>query len=414
MTFRKGFVLAVVVITLAIVATAFNQIVETNEAGNVQVKQAAITGTLSCKLGPGMWWQLFGTIHTYKEASTFHFSVNSNSGDGPLPTRFADATKADVSGTVRVLLPVTDCESLIHIHRKFKSFKGVMNRLVEPAMRKALFHAGPHMTAAESYASRRGEFATLSEDQLINGVIKTNKVMTEKVDPLTGKTVAIETVEPKTCDDDNGETCIAGLQRDRGVFREFNIKLTNFVIDGITYPDAVLNQIETQRAARMNIITKEAEAKEADARAKKAEAEARAQVAETRAIEEVAKTEMIVRAEAAKEQAILQAEQVRDVAKLEKEAAEFEKKKQILLGEGEATRKRLVMQADGALQQKLDAWVKAQEAYAAALGKAQPGALVPTLMMGAGNGGGNAGDLIELLKAKTARDLALDLGVRKK
>lgn len=414
MTVKQGVILAVTVIALAIVGVMFNEIVETNEAGNVQVKQAAVSGTLSCKLNPGMWMQLFGAIHTYKEATTYHFSANSSRGDSSLPTRFSDATRAQVSGTVRVLLPVTDCAALTHIHRKFKSFDGVMQRLVEPAMRKSLFHAGPHMTAAESYAERRGEFATLAEDQLINGVIKVDKTEVDTVDPITGAKTTIKIVTPRKCPEENGTNCVNGFERDSGVFREFGISLTNFVIDGIKYPDNVLAQIEAQRKARMNIITQEAEAKEAEARAKKAVSEAEAAVAETRAQEEIEKTQRIVKAEADKAEAVLQAEKVRDVAKLEKDAAEFEKKKQILLGEGEAARKRLVMQADGALEKKLDAWVKAQQAYADALGKARPGALVPSLMMGGNTGGGNAGDLIELLKAKTAKDLALDLGVRGK
>ena len=161
----------------------------------------------------------------------------------------------------------------------------------------------------------------------------------------------------------------------------------------------------------MDIITQEAEAKQAEARAKKAKSEAEAAIEETRAKEEVAKTEKIVKAEAEKAEAVLQAEKVKAVAKLEKEAAEFEKQKQVLLGEGEATRKRLVMQADGALEKKLEAWVKAQQFYADALGKAQPGALVPSLQMGAANGS-SAQNFIDLFTAKAARDLSLDLKVK--
>jgi len=370
MSVQKIVIYSVSGVLFLLFAVMSGQVIETNDAGNVQIKQAAVSGELSCKLNPGMYFQNFGAIHTYKEASTFHFSANSERGDGSLPTRFSDATKASVSGSVRVMLPVTNCEQMVKIHRKFRSFHNVMKNLVEPAMRKALFNSGPHMTADESYASRRGEFAALAEDQLIHGVIKTDKAITTRINPLTDEKQEVIIVTSRKCDNENGTSCVNGFQRDLGVFSEFGIGLTNFVIDGIAYPDAVLKQIETQRAARMNIITKEAEAKEADARAKKAEAESRAKVAETRATEEVAKTQMIVRAEASKAQAVLDAEKIKEVAKLEKEAAEFEKKKQILLGEGEATRKRLVMQADGALQQKLEALVKINANYADALSKA--------------------------------------------
>ena len=407
---RVGVLVAALVVFLLVIVFS-NQVVETNEAGNVQIRQMIVSGTLDCKLESGMWGQYFSSIHTYKEAETFHFNTDADS----LPTRFADATKAQVSGTVRVLLPVTDCAALTLIHRKFKSFAGLMDKLVEPAMRKALFHSGPHMTAAESYAERRGEFASLAEDQLMNGVIKVDKVQEKTVDPITGQATTITKARPRECKEENGTTCVNGFERDIGVFREFNISLTNFVIDGIKYPKKVLAQIETQRSARMNIITKKAEAQEADARAQKAEAEARAKVAETRAEEEVQKTQRVVRAEADKAEAVLQAEKVKEVAKLEKEAAEFEKKRQILLGEGEATRKRLVMQADGALEKKLEALVKINARYADALSKAQPGALVPALQMGA-SGGGNGGalDLVNLLTAKAAKDLSTDLGVKRK
>lgn len=402
------------VVALLVTVIFAGSLFETNEAGNVQIKQAAITGQLTCKLDPGTYPQLFGTIHTYKEASTFHFSANSERGDGSLPTRFSDATKAQVSGTVRVLLPVDDCESLIRIHRKFKSFDGVMTKLVEPAMRKALFNSGPHMTAAESYAERRGEFATLAEDQLMNGVIVVDQTERETVDALTGQKKLVRVVTPRVCEEEDEAGCVGGFERQIGVFREFNIKLTNFVIDGLAYPQNVLAQIEAQRQARMDIITQQAEAQQAEARAKKAAAEAEAAIAETRAKEEIAKTQRIVKAEADKAEAVLQAEKVKDVAKLEKEAAEFEKQRQILLGEGEATRKRLVMNADGALDKKLAAWVEAQKAYASALSKAQPGALVPSVQMGSNSTGSSANQFIDLWTVKAAKDLSLDMKVKAK
>jgi hypothetical protein len=267
------------------------------------------------------------------------------------------------------------------------------------------------MTAAESYAERRAEFAELVSEQLVNGVIKVDKTKVEITDEITGEKREGWEITKLTCPEDDGLRCVNGLQRDPSVFREFGITLTNFVIDEITYPDAVLQQIERQRKARMDIITQQAEAKQAEARAKKAAAEAEAAIAETRAKEEIQKTQRIVKAEADKAEAVLQAEKVKEVAKLEKEAAEFEKKKQILLGEGEATRKRLVMQADGALTQKLEALVSINAKYAEALSKASPGSLVPSLSMGGSNSGG-ALDLINLLTAQAARQLSVDTNIK--
>lgn len=413
-SFKKIAVIVVVVMALIVITLFSSHIVETNNAGYMQVKQAAWTGTLTCKIEPGLYFQNFGDIRTYEEASTFYFTADNEMGeqrDQSLQTQFYDGAKARVSGSVRVLLPNDNCESMIEIHKKFKSMEGVMDRLVLPAMRKALFASGPHMTAAESYAERRNEFAALIEDQLLYGVIATEKEPTNIVDPITGEEKTVYMVKKVTCDRDDVK-CVGGFERkQKSVFHEFNISLTNFVVDDVVYSKQVLEQIERQRKARMDIITQEAEARQAEARAKKAKSEAEAAIEETRAKEEVEKTQRIVKAEADKAESVLQAQKKRDVAKLDKEAAEFEKQREILLGEGEATRKRLVMQADGALKQKLEAWTDAQKAWADAYSKRNVPSTVFGGSSGSGHGDSDVQKFLQLMSVKAARDLSLDMGV---
>lgn len=402
-----------IVILAIIFFASMGGLVETNSAGYLQVKQAAITGTLTCRLEPGMYGQMFGDIHTYPEATTFFFTADHETGekrDQSLPTRFNDGAEGRISGSVRIILP-TNCEDLVKLHRKFKSARGVEEKLILPAVRKALFNTGPHMSAAESYAARRGEFATLVEDQLVNGTILVAQKQEQMPDPITGEPRKVWVVVKKSCSDSKNKSCINGYWRDPSAFREFGVHITNLVVDKINYSKSVIDQIETQRKARMDIITQEAQAKQAEARAAKAQAEAKAKIAETRAIEEVAKTKRVVKAEADKAEAILQAQKKKEVAKLEMEAADMEKKANILRGEGEATKKRLIMQADGALSKKLDALKAIHKYYADALGKAQPGALVPQTVIGGSSGdkGNSAANLIDLLLAKTAKELSVDI-----
>jgi len=117
-----------------------------------------------------------------------------------------------------------------------------------------------------------------------------------------------------------------------------------------------------------------------------------------------------------KEKAVVNAEQRREVARLDKEAAAFTKQKLILEGEGEAAKKRLVFNADGALTQKLDALVAINEKYAQAI-QNYKGDWVPKVNMASGEGGSagpqNIMNLMQLLTAKTAKDLSLDLDVSK-
>jgi hypothetical protein len=74
----------------------------------------------------------------------------------------------------------------------------------------------------------------------------------------------------------------------------------------------------------------------------------------------------------------------------------------------------LILQADGALQQKLDAYVDVNRYYADAI-KGYQGNWVSTVNMGGSKDGGSmngAQALIEMFAAKTAKELALDMEIQ--
>ena len=78
-----------------------------------------------------------------------------------------------------------------------------------------------------------------------------------------------------------------------------------------------------------------------------------------------------------------------------------------------AERKKLVMKADGALAQKLEAWKEVNKYYATAM-KEYKGQWVPNVVMAGGQKGQNinaAQSLLDLFMVKTARDLSLDMTV---
>ena len=73
------------------------------------------------------------------------------------------------------------------------------------------------------------------------------------------------------------------------------------------------------------------------------------------------------------------------------------------------------MEADGALEKKLQAYIEVSKLYASAI-KDYKGNWVPGVVIGGGNGthaaGSGAQELIDLLTIKTARDLGLDISIR--
>jgi hypothetical protein len=100
---------------------------------------------------------------------------------------------------------------------------------------------------------------------------------------------------------------------------------------------------------------------------------------------------------------------------LDVQTAELRKQKDILEGQGIATKKKLIMEADGALDQKLQAYKEVSKYWADAFGAYQ-GSLVPTFVSGGGGGsnGGNAGlNFMELMTAKAQMDLSLNLNNKK-
>jgi len=74
-----------------------------------------------------------------------------------------------------------------------------------------------------------------------------------------------------------------------------------------------------------------------------------------------------------------------EVAQLDTQAAEQFKRAETLRGEGEAARRRLVMDADGALEKKLQAYIEVSKLYASAI-KDYKGNWVPSVVMGGGHG----------------------------
>ena len=97
------------------------------------------------------------------------------------------------------------------------------------------------------------------------------------------------------------------------------------------------------------------------------------------------------------------------------EAAKLEAQKIKALADAEAYAKQKIMAADGALEKKLQTYEEVQRMWATAFQNYQ-GALVPTFQNSgsAANGKGNAGiDFMQIMGAKAAMDLNMDLQVKK-
>lgn len=120
-----------------------------------------------------------------------------------------------------------------------------------------------------------------------------------------------------------------------------------------------------------------------------------------------------------KKLAIISAEREKESAEIARltsiellEKAKIDAQATKTLADAEAYAKEAVIKVDGALDKKLAAYVEVQKAFAEAFSKAP----VPSVNM-AGTGstgrGGEAQDFLSLLTVKAAKDLQLDMSVKR-
>lgn len=380
------FSLALIVVASFAFILLAGSLFETNNAGYYSVKQSAGTGTLKAFTSPGMFVQMFGEVTKYRQADVVHFS-----GDKAIEVRFNDGAQAKVPVNVRYELP-SNPEKLVDIHQKFRNQDALVQETIMQVISEAVRLSAALMSTEESYTTKKAEFSQLALDQATKGIYQTEAKDEPVKDPKTGEIIHRQTV---VIQKDS-----KGLElRKAPPLEQYGIKITQFVIGDTDYDDKVDAMIATKQEAMQKTVSAKANAEKAVQDRLTAEEEGRKNVA-------IAKYEQ----EVSKQKAVTQAEQELEVAKLRRAAAEMEKASLIAKGEGEGTYKRLVMQADGALTQKLAAAIEINKVWADASAKTQH-PLTPSIVMGGGaSTSGNAmQQMMELVSLKAARDLSVDI-----
>jgi regulator of protease activity HflC (stomatin/prohibitin superfamily) len=379
----------------AVLGWALENVFEHMNADEVMVVQSPISGTLTWHKDAGLKWQGFGRVTRYHKRAQFWFSKpgEGRKADESIRVRFNDGGRADISGSIAWEMPL-DNKNLTAVHTRYGSEQAVQQQLVRTVVEKAVYMTGPLMSSKESYAERRNELLQFIEDQVQNGVYRTETRQERIPDPMTGQP---KTVNVVTLVKDGGGRIV---RSEESPLVSFGIRTFNTSINRVHYDETVDTQIAQQQQAIMDVQTAVANAKKAEQDAITTAKHGEAEAAKAKWEQEVIKA-----------RAVTEAQQKLEVARLEAQAAEQNKRKSILEGEGESTKRRLIMNADGALDKKLATYLEVQRVYAEAI-KGYQGNWVPSVVMGAqGQTGAGSGamTLVELLGAKAAMDLSLDI-----
>jgi len=398
---KVAIVSALSVVALVGVGFVLEGAIATNDANSIMVVQMPIVGTLNWYTTPGTQLSWWGRVTRYPKRDQFWFSSKTDQGAGPdesLRIRFNDGAQATISGSISWEMPM-DFNHLNRIHAKYGSPESVTKQLIRTVLEKAVYTAGPLMSSTESYAERKNELLADIQEQVDLGVFETVTMPQKVKDPMSGQDKTVNIVRVKLEGGKPKHTIESPL-------KEFGIITYNLSMNDIHYPDEVEKQIAMQQQAIVGVSIAIAEAKKAEQAAITSAKQGEAEAAKAKWAQEVEKAT-----------AVTSAEKKRDVAALDVQTALNEKRAAILRGEGESTARKLVMTADGALDKKLKTYEAVNALYAEAI-KGYSGSWVPSIVMGGSAGGGaaasagsGASQLVDMLSAKTAHDLALDLSV---
>lgn len=367
---------------------------ENLDASHVMIIQHPISGELTCFTDPGLKTQGFGDVTKYPRRGQYSFDKKETSKH----IQFNDGGTGDVLGSIQWEMPLA-CPDMIRLHKAYGSPEAIQNGIISKSIDSAIYLAGPTMTSIESTAERKGDLVHYIHDQTENGIYVTRAIKKKIVDPVTN--VEREVNAAEIVIDANGLP-----KRQQGsMVHDFNVHLMPLNVAKIDYEKPVMDQIAKRQEAtnQVQIAVANATRAEQDNRTAAATGQAKA-------------TEEEWKQRAIAAQKVAEAQQKLDVATLSAREAEQYKREQILRGEGDAARKQLVMNADGALDAKIGAYIMVNKNYADAIQSAQPGAWSPVVMMGGSGqtGASNATALVDLLTAKTARELGMDLSVQGK
>ena len=383
----------------------------------------------------------FGRATPWKKALSVQsvlteaLEINDNSDNDSLgatieafPIVFLGNVDAKVESSARFRLPSGD--QFLKIAQEYRNPENFIKTALVPAIKETLQATASLMSADDFYAGARSEFAAEFDNQLNDGLylIKRREVRGPRGHQPSQTAILQAGTEQGSFGDNNASQFVTEKVMDnKGIpvrkqqqFRKYGVEVVEARITNVDpNPQYKQRMVKVQQAlaelavARQNRLKEEEEKLLVTARGEK-EVEARRQETLRDQIERT------TQAETEKQLAIINAEREKGRAEIEKQTAELLRDKASITAQAtkitadaEAYARKAVIEADGALQPKLDALVQINKVWADAASQAP----VPSVMMGAGSGNASSrqdeiGQLMGVLATKAARDLALDLKVK--
>ena len=357
----KEIIAAIVVIIGIIVAC---NLWGSNDYAEYKIRQAPGSGEMSIISKPGMYWDGFADISTYKVSGDIDFRE---------VTTMSDGAKVTFSGSVKFRLPADEATRL-KLHKDFGSYDNVVENLIKKNTVDVLSNkTAPMFTASDTYSARKPEIARVLEGQLQNGAYD---VYYEDVKMPDGTKYRLAKVRT----DENGKPKIIG----KNLLNEYGIEIQQVVMGDPQPEEKILKIIDAQKEAEQTAVLARSQAEKARQETITITEQGKAAVAKAEA--EAKAKAIIETTEAAKN---------RDVAKLNAE-------KILAEGKAQAEANRLKVSA-GLTPQEAAEWE-----YKTKVGIAQAVASVefPANMIVAGGSDGNSANPFDAIGLQSLYNLS--------
>jgi hypothetical protein len=310
--------------------------------------------------------------------------------------RFNDATTANVSGITQYILP-SDEKQMIAIHNAHRSPESFVQRRLAPYTVECLKSSAQLLSSEAHYSGGRAQMTQDYMDQLKKGTYLLNireLVVYDSLEKTNKRTYAVQIQLSK-----NGERL-----RKFSSIKEYSVEVGDAQIIDVDYEKKVDEMLAKKIDAATKASISKQELMTAQQKRLTAEAQGEQKLVEIEYVQKQQQTIQVVKAQTLVElakQDLIKQEIARQAA--EKEAAKIK-----ILADAQAYEKQRLIQADGALEQKLKTYEKVMGYWSTAFSNHNH-PLTPTFMMGGQNNGGNAGtNFMELMNMKTMKDLNLD------
>ena len=291
---------------------------------------------------------------------------------------------------------------MLKCHEDFRNVDHLAETGLAPYTRECLKYSAQLMESEQHYSGGMSKLSNDFRDQLDNGQYIVDNYESTSRDSITGELVKIYENKIRL---DNSNKPI----RNSNDLLEMGILVRTHNIINVDYEkqvnDKLAKKIEAsarESVSKQNLITAQQEELTAAA-------EGRKRLVEIEYEQKQEQTTQLVQAETS----VKLAGKDQEKQKIALQAAKLEAQKIKALADAQAYAKQKMMAADGALEMKLETYEQVQQMWANAF-QNYKGDLVPKIQSGSNGTKGNAGlDFMEVMGAKAAMDLSMDLDVQK-